>query len=119
MIISSALKRAVFLSVNKPLIKRQRNAAAMVGWNLYLWPLLLNTDIDMSTVIISLKSLLPGPEDPAKWWSYAMASSFIVMLQLVVIILLLLRWFARGLINFGRLRCQNQRRIIKRAKARA
>lgn len=72
------------------------------GWNQYLWPLLFTTQKDMATVIIALKGLLPGPSDPADWWSYAMAMSFIVMLPPAVVILGLQRWFARGLVDSGK-----------------
>jgi sn-glycerol 3-phosphate transport system permease protein len=72
------------------------------GWNQYLWPPFFTTQQEMTAVIIGLKGLLPGEEDPAEWWSYTMASSFIVMLPPVLVILVLQRWFAKGLIDSGK-----------------
>lgn len=92
----------IILPLSVPNIAALSIIVFVYGWNQYLWPLLFTTQDEMSTVIISLKGLLPGPEDPAEWWSYAMASSFIVMLPPVLVILVLQRWFAKGLIDSGK-----------------
>lgn len=92
----------IVLPLSVPNIAALSIIVFVYGWNQYLWPLLFTTQQEMTTVIIGLKGLLPCEEDPAEWWSYAMASSFIVMLPPVLVILLLQRWFAKGLIDSGK-----------------
>ncbi|MCR4268311.1 ABC transporter permease subunit [Nitratireductor sp. ZSWI3] len=94
--------RDVVLPLSVPNIAALAIILFIYGWNQYLWPLLFTTQKDMTTVIIALKGLLPGPMDPAEWWSYAMAASFIVMLPPAFVILALQRWFARGLVDAGK-----------------
>jgi sn-glycerol 3-phosphate transport system permease protein len=94
--------RDILLPLSLPNIAALAIILFVFGWNQYFWPLLFTTQKEMSTVIIALKGLLPGPNDPAVWWSYAMAASFIVMLPPTVVILVLQRWFARGLVDSGK-----------------
>lgn len=92
----------VVLPLSVPNIAALAIILFVFGWNQYLWPLLFTTKTEMTTAIIALKGLLPGPDDPSDWWSYAMAASFIVMLPPTVVILTLQRWFARGLVDAGK-----------------
>lgn len=94
--------RDIVLPLSVPNIAALSIILFVYGWNQYLWPLLFTTQKDMATVIIALKGLLPGHMDPADWWSYAMAMSFIVMLPPTIVILALQRWFARGLVDAGK-----------------
>ncbi len=71
------------------------------GWNQYLWPLLFTTDKDMATAIVALKDFVPTG-DSEGGWQVAMAASFFVMLPPTIVILLMQRWFARGLVDSGK-----------------
>lgn len=94
--------RDIVLPLSLPNVAALSIILFVYGWNQYLWPLLFTTQKDMSTVIIALKGLLPGPNDSPEWWSYAMAASFLVMLPPTLVILALQRWFARGLVDSGK-----------------
>jgi sn-glycerol 3-phosphate transport system permease protein len=94
--------RDVALPLSVPNIAALSIILFVYGWNQYLWPLLFTTQPEMATAIISLKGLLPGPNDPAEWYAYAMAVSLLVMLPPTVVILALQRWFARGLVDSGK-----------------
>ena len=91
-----------FWKILVPLSKT--NIAALVviefvyGWNQYLWPLLITTDPKMTTAVIGLKNLLPSPEDPPDW-HIAMAGALIVVLPPVLVVLLMQRWFVKGLVE--------------------
>ena len=80
------------------------NIAALVviefvyGWNQYLWPLLITTNPDMMTAVIGLQNLIPQADD-LPFWNVAMAGSLIVMLPPVLVVLLMQRWFVKGLVE--------------------
>jgi sn-glycerol 3-phosphate transport system permease protein len=74
----------------------------VVGWNQYLWPLLIITDPAYGVAAVELSRLVPnmnttGGDVPN--WHWAMAGTLIVMLPPVVIVIAMQRWFVRGLIN--------------------
>ena len=70
----------------------------LFGWNQYLWPLLFTTDKDMATAVIALKNLIPRSDsEPA--WNVAMSGALLTMLPPIVVILLLQRWFLKGLVD--------------------
>jgi sn-glycerol 3-phosphate transport system permease protein len=67
------------------------------AWNQYLWPLLVTTDPAYGTAVTELKALIPsgyGLPD----WNVAMAGTLIVMLPPLIVVILMQRWFVRGLI---------------------
>jgi sn-glycerol 3-phosphate transport system permease protein len=68
------------------------------GWNQYLWPLLITTDAKMSTIVMGVARLMPGNE-PMPEWHLAMAAGLIAMLPPIAVVLLLQRWFVKGLID--------------------
>lgn len=80
------------------------NIAALVviefvyGWNQYLWPLLITTSPDMTTAVIGLKDLIPQADD-VPMWNVAMAGSLLVMAPPVLVVLLMQRWFVKGLVE--------------------
>jgi sn-glycerol 3-phosphate transport system permease protein len=74
----------------------------VVGWNQYLWPLLIITDPAYGVAAVELSRMVPdsnttGGDVPN--WHFAMAGTLIVMLPPVVVVILMQRWFVRGLIN--------------------
>lgn len=71
------------------------------SWNQYLWPLLFTTDKDMATVILALKRLVPGPDQPPAWHT-VMSAAFFVMIPPVLVILFMQRWFTKGLVDSGK-----------------
>ena len=73
----------------------------LMGWNQYLWPLLLTTDPDMSTAVIGLKKLMPQ-SDSVPTWHLLMNAALLTMLPPTIIILLLQRWFVKGLVDSGK-----------------
>ncbi|MGA6925537.1 MAG: ABC transporter permease subunit, partial [Desulfosarcina sp.] len=79
------------------------NIAALVviefvyGWNQYLWPLLITTNPDMTTAVIGLRHLIPQADD-VPYWNVAMAGSLLVMLPPILVVLLMQRWFVKGLV---------------------
>jgi sn-glycerol 3-phosphate transport system permease protein len=69
------------------------------GWNEYFWPLLITNTESMRTVVIGLESLIPrsGTEQPT--WNLIMAGAMMALLPPVAVIVLMQRWFVKGLIE--------------------
>lgn len=90
-----------------PLSKTNVAALATImfvyAWNQYLWPLLVVTDrANYGLVVAQLSDLVPdqlttGGGTPT--WHLAMAATLVVMLPPIAIVILMQRWFVRGLIN--------------------
>ena len=72
------------------------------SWNQYLWPLLVITDQSYGMVAVELGRLVPKISstggEVAKW-NIAMAGTLIVMIPPILVVILMQRWFVRGLIN--------------------
>jgi len=67
------------------------------AWNQYLWPLLVTTDAAHGTAVMELKELIPGSFGIPDW-NVAMAGTLIIMLPPLFVVVLMQRWFVRGLI---------------------
>jgi len=68
------------------------------GWNQYLWPLLITTGKDMTTIVMGIQAMLYVPDDINEW-NKTMATAILAMLPPVVVILALQRQFVKGLIE--------------------
>jgi sn-glycerol 3-phosphate transport system permease protein len=68
------------------------------GWNQYLWPLLITTDESMYTIVMGIQRMVTAA-DAEPLWNYVMAVSMLAMLPPVVVVVLMQRWFVKGLIE--------------------
>ena len=66
------------------------------GWNQYLWPLLITTSQGMETVVIGITKMI-GTGEALVDWPIIMATALLAMLPPVVVVVLMQRWFVRGL----------------------
>ncbi len=90
-----------------PLSKTNIAALATImfvySWNQYLWPLLVITDREnFGMVVVQLSDLVPDQQTTGggtPTWHLAMAATLVVMLPPIAIVILMQRWFVRGLIN--------------------
>jgi len=73
----------------------------LMGWNQYLWPLLLTTEPAMANAVIGLKKLMPQA-DSLPTWHLLMNAALLTMLPPTLVILLLQRWFVKGLVDSGK-----------------
>ena len=90
-----------FKSILMPLSKTNIAALATImfvwAWNQYLWPLLVTTDSAHGTAVMELRELIPGAFGIPDW-NVAMAGTLIIMLPPLAVVVLMQRWFVRGLI---------------------
>lgn len=68
------------------------------GWNQYLWPLLIVSDVNLGTAVAGLKSMIASG-DVATQWNRVMAAMLMTMLPPLLVVLLMQRWFVRGLVD--------------------
>ncbi len=91
-----------FIDMLLPLSKTNIAALFVImfvyGWNQYLWPLLITTEPGMRTVVMGLEHLMPQPDAPPEW-NIAMAGTLMVMLPPVAVVLVMQRWFVKGLLR--------------------
>jgi len=70
----------------------------ILGWNQYLWPLLITTRDDMQTIVIGIKKMIVT-SDALTEWQLVMATAMLAMLPPVAVVVLMQRLFVRGLIE--------------------
>ncbi|HLS42222.1 MAG TPA: sn-glycerol-3-phosphate ABC transporter permease UgpE [Paenalcaligenes sp.] len=68
------------------------------GWNQYLWPLLITTQEDMYPIVIGIRRLISGGDSVTEW-NLVMATAFLAMIPPALIVLLMQKWFVKGLID--------------------
>jgi sn-glycerol 3-phosphate transport system permease protein len=66
------------------------------GWNQYLWPLLITTSQGMDTVVIGITKMI-GTGEAQVDWPLIMATALLAMLPPVAVVVLMQRWFVKGL----------------------
>ncbi|MEK9763159.1 MAG: ABC transporter permease subunit, partial [Deltaproteobacteria bacterium] len=72
----------------------------VVGWNQYLWPLLMTTDESYSTIVLGIKSVMQtidGNRLPEYNRGFALA--ILALVPPVLIVILFQRWFIKGLLE--------------------
>ncbi len=68
------------------------------GWNQYLWPLLVTTSEDMYPVVMGIKRMISGG-DAATEWNAVMATAMLAMIPPALVVLLMQKWFVKGLVD--------------------
>jgi len=68
------------------------------GWNQYLWPLLITTKEDMYPVVIGIKRMVSGGDSVTEW-NLTMATAMLAMLPPVLVVILMQKWFVKGLVD--------------------
>jgi len=66
------------------------------GWNQYLWPLLITTDSDMYTVVMSIKQMLESGESEPQWHLIMLTAMF-AMLPPILVVIGMQKVFVKGL----------------------
>ena len=91
-----------FVDVVLPLSKTNIAALFVImfifGWNQYLWPLLVTTQESMYTTVIGIKRMIAGG-DALTEWNLVMATALLAMLPPVLVVLLMQKWFVKGLVD--------------------
>ncbi|APS32591.1 MULTISPECIES: sn-glycerol-3-phosphate ABC transporter permease UgpE [Serratia] len=68
------------------------------GWNQYQWPILITSDASMGTAVAGIKSMISTSGAPTQW-NQVMAAMILTLLPPLAVVLLMQRWFVRGLVD--------------------
>jgi sn-glycerol 3-phosphate transport system permease protein len=68
------------------------------GWNQYLWPLLITTSRSMETIVVGIVKMI-GTGEAQTDWHLIMATAVLALLPPVLVIILMQRWFVKGLVD--------------------
>ncbi len=68
------------------------------GWNQYLWPILITSDASIGTAVAGIKSMISTSGAPTQW-NQVMAAMILTLLPPLAVVLLMQRWFVRGLVD--------------------
>lgn len=66
------------------------------GWNQYLWPLLITTDSDMTTIVMSIKQMLEAAEQSPQW-NIIMMTALLAMIPPIFVVVAMQKLFVQGL----------------------
>jgi sn-glycerol 3-phosphate transport system permease protein len=91
-----------FWDVVLPLSKTSMAALFVIlfilGWNQYLWPLLITSQESMYTVVIGIKRMISGG-DAATEWNLVMATAMLALAPPALVVVLMQKWFVKGLVE--------------------
>ena len=91
-----------FLTILLPLSRTNIAALFVIlfiyGWNQYLWPLLITTETDMTTIVMGIQRML-FVADAVPEWNLTMATAILAMLPPVLVVLIMQRQFVKGLVD--------------------
>ena len=68
------------------------------GWTQYLWPLMVTNRNDMNTIVIALKKMISFADADTEW-HLVMVTAIIAILPPILVVVLMQRWFVRGLVE--------------------
>ncbi len=89
-----------FFDIVLPLSITQISALFVIlfvyGWNQYLWPLVVTTESEMSTIVMGIR-YLAGVADLVPQWQYIMSVALIALIPPCIVVLFMQRWFEQGL----------------------
>jgi len=91
-----------FWDVVLPLTRIQIAALFVIlfvyGWNQYLWPLLIVTDMHLDTIVVGIVKMI-GTGDAATDWNLVMTTTVLALLPPALVVVLMQKWFVRGLVD--------------------
>ena len=91
-----------FVDILVPLSKTSMAALFVIqfiyGWNQYLWPLLVTTQESMYPVVIGIRQMISGGDAQTEW-NIVMATAMLAMLPPALVVMLMQKWFVKGLVD--------------------
>ncbi len=91
-----------FFTILLPLSRTNIAALTVIlfiyGWNQYLWPLLITTEPEMSTIVMHIQRMT-FVADAIPEWNLTMATAILAMLPPVAVVVVMQRLFVKGLVE--------------------
>ncbi|OEE69550.1 sn-glycerol-3-phosphate ABC transporter permease UgpE [Vibrio genomosp. F6] len=90
----------ILLPLSKTMIAAIFIIMFVVGWNQYLWPIMMTTDEGYNTIVMGIKQILNNiNETNSPRYDYAFAMVILAMLPPVLVVVIFQRWFVKGLVE--------------------
>ncbi|WP_394250124.1 sn-glycerol-3-phosphate ABC transporter permease UgpE [Vibrio profundi] len=90
----------ILLPLSKTMIAAIFIIMFVVGWNQYLWPIMMTTDESYNTIVMGIKQVLNNiNETSLPRYDYAFAMVILAMLPPILVVVLFQRWFVKGLVE--------------------
>lgn len=86
----------ILLPVSRTSIAAMFVILFIYGWNQYLWPLLVTTDKNMATIVMSIKGMMEALEETPKW-HHIMMTALLAMIPPVLVVIGMQKLFVKGL----------------------
>ncbi len=90
-----------FKDILLPLSKTSMAALFVIqfiyGWNQYLWPLIVTTSESMYPIVLGIKRAIFG--EIYVEWNVVMATAILAMLPPALVVMLMQKWFVKGLVD--------------------
>ncbi|MGQ3889027.1 sn-glycerol-3-phosphate ABC transporter permease UgpE [Legionella sp. CNM-1927-20] len=90
--------RDILLPISRPQIAALFIILFIYGWNQYLWPLVMTTETNMATIVMGIR-YLAGVADQIPQWHYIMCVALLAMLPPCIVVIIMQRWFEKGLMH--------------------
>ncbi len=91
-----------FFTILLPLSRTNIAALTVIlfiyGWNQYLWPLMITTEPEMSTIVMHIQRMT-FVADAIPEWNLTMATAILAMLPPVAVVVVMQRLFVKGLVE--------------------
>lgn len=68
------------------------------GWTQYLWPLLVTNSSNMNTIVIALRKMVSFADADTQW-HLVMVTAMLAIVPPILVVVLMQRWFVRGLVD--------------------
>ncbi len=91
-----------FIDILLPLTRTMLAALFVIlfiyGWNQYLWPLIVTTDQNLTTIVMGIQRMV-NVADQEPQWQAVMATAVLALLPPVVVVVTMQKLFVRGLVE--------------------
>lgn len=91
----------IYIPVSKPAIAAFSSVTALSAWNQYIWPLIVTSSKDMSTLTVALGILSSTKSASLMDTGVILAASFLSMVPILLIYIFAQRWFIEGIATTG------------------
>ncbi|MFT5806876.1 MAG: sn-glycerol 3-phosphate transport system permease protein [Moritella dasanensis] len=90
----------ILLPLSKTMIAAIFIIMFVVGWNQYLWPIMMTTDESYNTIVMGIKQTLSDISQSSQpRYDHAFALVIFAMLPPILVIIIFQRWFVKGLVE--------------------
>ena len=91
----------ILLPISKTMMIALFIVMFIVGWNQYLWPIMMTTESEYSTILLGIKEIYQSSVESSYLPEYNKAFAMIIVALIipVLVVVILQRWFIKGLVD--------------------